>query len=68
MHRIIAYWPVLARVMMASLFIWDGILQLRNPGGTAKYFASVHVPAPGTSRLDLCRCSSSRRLGRNVWF
>lgn len=49
MHRIIAYWPVLARVMMASLFIWDGILQLRNPGGTAKYFASVHVPAPETA-------------------
>jgi len=31
---------------MSSLFIWDGILQLRDPGGTARYFASVHVPAP----------------------
>jgi len=49
MHQIIAYWPALARVMMASLFIWDGIVQLRNPGGTAKYFASVHVPAPATA-------------------
>jgi len=49
MHRIIAYWPVLARLMMASLFIWDGILQLRNPGGTAKYFSSVHVPAAETA-------------------
>ena len=31
---------------MSSLFIWDGILQLRNPTGTAQYFASVHVPLP----------------------
>ena len=31
---------------MSSLFIWDGIAMLRNPRGTAQYFASVHVPAP----------------------
>jgi len=31
---------------MSSLFIWDGVLQLRNPGGTAQYYASVHVPLP----------------------
>jgi putative oxidoreductase len=36
----------LARLLMSSLFIWDGVLQLRNPGGTAQYFASVHVPIP----------------------
>jgi uncharacterized membrane protein YphA (DoxX/SURF4 family) len=36
----------LARLLMSSLFVWDGIVQLRNPGGTAQYFASVHVPAP----------------------
>jgi putative oxidoreductase len=36
----------LARLLMSSLFVWDGIFQLRNPGGTARYFASVHVPAP----------------------
>jgi len=36
----------LARVLMSSLFVWDGIVQLRNPGGTAQYFASLHVPAP----------------------
>src|SRR5215469_14562293 len=36
----------LARLLMLSLFVWDGIVQLRNPGGTAQYFASVHVPAP----------------------
>jgi putative oxidoreductase len=41
-----AFLPPLARLLMASLFVWDGILQLRNPGGTAQYFASVHVPAP----------------------
>jgi putative oxidoreductase len=36
----------LARVLMSSLFLWDGIVQLRNPGGTAQYYAGVHVPAP----------------------
>jgi len=36
----------LARLLMSSLFVWDGIVQLRNPGGTAQYFASLHVPAP----------------------
>ena len=36
----------LARLLMSSLFIWDGLLQLRDPGGTAQYFASVHVPLP----------------------
>ena len=36
----------LARVLMSSLFVWDGIVQLRNPSGTAQYFGSVHVPAP----------------------
>jgi putative oxidoreductase len=36
----------LARLLMSSLFIQDGIGQLLNPGGTAQYFASVHVPTP----------------------
>jgi putative oxidoreductase len=35
-----------ARLPMSSLFVWDGVVQLRNPGGTARYFARVHVPAP----------------------
>jgi putative oxidoreductase len=35
-----------ARLLMSSLFVWDGVVQLRNPGGTTRYFASVHVPAP----------------------
>ncbi|MGA3307725.1 MAG: DoxX family protein [Xanthobacteraceae bacterium] len=36
----------LGRLLMSSLFIWAGIGKLMNPGGTAQYFASVHVPAP----------------------
>jgi putative oxidoreductase len=40
------YLPALARLLMCSLFIWDGVLQLRNPVGTADYFASLHVPSP----------------------
>jgi putative oxidoreductase len=43
------YLLVLARVLMSSLFIWDGILQLRNPSATAQYFASVHVPLPNVA-------------------
>jgi putative oxidoreductase len=38
--------PLLARLLMCSLFIWDGVLQLRNPAGTADYFASLDVPMP----------------------
>jgi len=39
----------IARLLMSSLFIWDGVLQLRNPSGTARYFASVHVPFPNVA-------------------
>jgi putative oxidoreductase len=39
----------LGRLLMSSLFIWDGVLQLRNPGGTAQYFAKMHVPVPGVA-------------------
>jgi len=39
----------LARLLMSSLFVWDGIVQLRNPRGTAQYFASLHIPAPNVS-------------------
>lgn len=41
-----AFLLLFARLMMSSLFVWDGVVQLRNPVGTARYFASVHVPAP----------------------
>jgi putative oxidoreductase len=40
------YLPALARLLMCSLFIWDGVLQLRDPAGTVQYFTSLHVPAP----------------------
>jgi putative oxidoreductase len=44
MHTLKTYLPPIARLLMSSLFIWDGILQLRNPGATAQYFAGVHIP------------------------
>jgi putative oxidoreductase len=40
------YLPALARLLMSSLFIWDGVLQLRDPAGTVQYFTSLHVPVP----------------------
>ena len=40
------YLPTLARLLMCSLFIWDGVLQLRDPAGTVEYFTSLHVPTP----------------------
>jgi putative oxidoreductase len=36
----------LARLLMAIVFIWDGLLQLRDPSVTARYFESVNVPVP----------------------
>ena len=41
-----AYLPPLARLLMCSLFIWEGVLQLRNPANTADYFASLEIPMP----------------------
>ena len=41
-----AYLPLLARLLMCGAFIWDGVLQLRNPAGTATYFASLNIPMP----------------------
>lgn len=35
---------LVARILMCGLFIWDGVLQLRNPAAAAEYFNSVHVP------------------------
>ena len=40
------YLPALARLLMCSLFIWDGVLQLCDPAGTVAYFANLNVPAP----------------------
>jgi putative oxidoreductase len=44
-----AYLPVLARVLMSSLFIWDGVLQLRAPAATAAYIASLNIPMPNVA-------------------
>ena len=46
MPAIRPYLLALARVLMSSLFIWDAVLQLRNPGAAIRYFASVHIPLP----------------------
>jgi len=40
------YLPVLARLLLCSLFIWDGVLQLRDPAGTVNYFANLNIPSP----------------------
>jgi putative oxidoreductase len=45
-HAAKDYLPALARVLMASLFIWDGVLQLRDPAGTVDYFTSLDIPSP----------------------
>ena len=45
-HTARDYLPTLARILMCSLFIWDGVLQLRDPAAAADYFESVNVPLP----------------------
>jgi len=40
------YLPALARLLICGLFIWDGVLQLRDPAGTASYFESLDIPSP----------------------
>jgi putative oxidoreductase len=44
-----AYLPVLARVLMSGLFIWDGVVQLRAPAATAAYIASLNIPMPNVA-------------------
>ena len=43
------YLLALARVLMSSLFVWDGVVQLRSPAGTAAYFASLGIPMPSVT-------------------
>ena len=40
------YLPALARLLMCSLFIWDGMHQLGDPAGTVQYLTSLNVPSP----------------------
>jgi putative oxidoreductase len=49
MHTYKAYLLPIARVLMSSLFLWDGVLQLRNPAATIQFFSSAHVPFPDVS-------------------
>jgi uncharacterized membrane protein YphA (DoxX/SURF4 family) len=57
-----------ARLLMSSLFVWDGIVQLRNTGGTAQYFASVHIPAPDIAVWISNTGASARQLGAERGF
>jgi putative oxidoreductase len=41
--------PPLGRLLMSSLFIWDGVRQLLSPSDFAQYFVSVHVPLPNVA-------------------
>jgi len=45
-HTTKDYLPALARLLMCGLFIWDGVLQLRDPAGTVQYFTSLNIPSP----------------------
>jgi putative oxidoreductase len=45
-HAARDYLPALARLLMCGLFIWDGVLQLRDPAGTVDYFTSLNIPSP----------------------
>ena len=45
-HAARDYLPALARLLLCSLFIWDGVLQLRDPAGTVNYFTSLNIPSP----------------------
>jgi putative oxidoreductase len=45
-HATQDYLPTLARLLLCSLFIWDGVLQLRDPAGTVDYFTSLNIPSP----------------------
>lgn len=49
MDNLKTYFPPLGRLLMSSLFIWDGALQLLSPSVFAQYFASVHVPLPNVA-------------------
>ena len=44
-----AYLPLLGRVLLSSLFIWEGVVQLSDPARTATYIASLHIPMPSIS-------------------
>jgi putative oxidoreductase len=49
MDNLKTYLPPLGRLLMSSLFIWDGVRQLLSPSVFAQYFASEHVPLPNVA-------------------
>ena len=49
MDNLKTYLPPLGRLLMSSLFIWDGIRQLLSPSVFVQYFESVHVPLPNVA-------------------
>src|SRR4029450_9627896 len=49
MDNLATYLPPLGRLLMSSLFIWDGINQLLSPSVFAQYFVSVHVWLPNVA-------------------
>ena len=49
MHAMESVLPLFGRLLMSSLFIWEGSVQLRNSGAVGQYFASVHVPLPAVA-------------------
>jgi putative oxidoreductase len=40
------YLVPLGRLLLSSAFVWAGFGKLMSPGGTAQYFASLHIPVP----------------------
>ena len=49
MHGIRALSLLLGRLLMSSIFLYEGVALLRRPSVFTNYFASVHVPAPGVA-------------------
>jgi len=49
MHTMKVYLIPIARVLMSSLFIWDGILQLRDLGTTVEFLDSLNIPLPSVA-------------------
>lgn len=45
-HRSKHFALAVGRVLLSSVFIWQGIRQLADPSASAKYFASVRIPFP----------------------
>ncbi|HTZ70055.1 MAG TPA: DoxX family protein [Acetobacteraceae bacterium] len=47
MNQLQTYLPPAGRLLLSGIFVWAGFGKLMNPGGTAQFFASDGVAAPG---------------------